>query len=150
MLAPSDMPTHVPVKTPIFYLADGPNKHAGKTRVSIHMCRWMSRIVTTILSVRVERLQEITEEDAQAEGLKCLSKDGRMTWKRGVPDRDGEPGNDDLGWHWHDWCRSPRDAFRKLWESIHGDDTAKGWDANPYVVRIEFAPLKTSAGEASR
>ena len=59
---------------------------------SIHMPRWASRIDLEIIEVRIQRLQEITEDDAIAEGMKKLSKDGGVTWKFGVSDSDGMPG----------------------------------------------------------
>lgn len=131
---------------PIEYVADGKRngnwsawdvKEAGRTRVSIHMCRWMSRIAMPIVSVRVENLQDITDEDAAAEGLRCLSKDGGRTWKWGIPDRDGWPGACDIGWEWTDWNVSPRAAYARLWELINPE---RPWASNPAVVRVEFAP----------
>lgn len=137
-IAPSDMPTHAPVKTPVFYLADGHHPHAGKTRVSIHMPDWACRIRARIESVREEPLQDITDEDVKAEGLKCLSKDGGRTWKWGIPDRDGWPGGTDIGWEWTDWRVSPRAAYARLWDLINPN---RPWASNPSVVRVEFAPL---------
>lgn len=133
MLAPSDMPTHAPVKTPIFYLADGRHQHAGKTRVSIHMCRWMSRIVTPIVSVRIEPLWSITDEDAKAEGARF--HDGRGVGHSGwrLDEKDVYP--------------TPRDAFLGLWAQLHGNDSLR---ANPRVVRVQFEPLKPTGGEAAR
>lgn len=101
---------------------------------SIHMPRSASRITLEITAVRVERLNEISAADAKDEGLTALSKDGTLV-KYGIPDRDGLPGNDDLGWHWQKWERDPRCAYRTLWESINGPGS---WDMNPWVWVVEF------------
>jgi len=78
---------------------------------SIHMPRWASRITLEITSIRVERLLDISEEDAKAEG----------TTSSGV--------GFDL-----DHLKY-RAGFQTLWESING---AGSWDANPWVWVIEF------------
>lgn len=104
---------------------------------SIHMPRWAARIILEVTDVRVERVQDITEEDAKAEGLSALSKDGGRLWKYGIPDRDKLPGNDDDGWHWTEWDADPRVAFRKLWDSIN-DARGFGWAPNPWVWAITF------------
>lgn len=83
---------------------------AGKLRPSIHMPRWASRITLDVISVRVERLQDITEEDARAEG--CTDTDPRV------------------GSAWL--------QFSELWESVHGANGPKCWDANPWVWVIGF------------
>ncbi|MBS0424575.1 MAG: hypothetical protein JSR71_09190 [Proteobacteria bacterium] len=106
---------------------------------SIHMPRWASRITLENVSVRVELLQDISEEDAVFEGLKALTKDDGITIKYGIPDRDGYPGNDDHGWHWRDWNTSPRLAYKRLWESINEKGS---WDLNPWVWVVEFKKIE--------
>lgn len=108
-------------------------------RPSIHMPRWASRINLEITRVRVERLQDISEADAMAEGLKLLSKDGGRTYKYGITDRDGLPGTDDHGWPWKHFELSAKAAYRRLWESINGPGS---WDANPLVWVVEFRNLE--------
>ena len=82
-----------------FYLADesSPNNKpmSGRWRPSIHMPRWASRITLEITDVRVERLQDISNEDAVAEGI-------------GTP---------------CDMRYAALDAFKPLWESINGPDS---------------------------
>lgn len=80
----------------------------GRWRPSIHMPRWASRITLEITGVRVERLNDISEDDAKAEGAPtecCVIGDKHF-----------------LG-------------FRSLWRSIYGADS---WQANPWVWVIEF------------
>lgn len=102
---------------PIWFPADGPvpEKHAGqfwhRARPSIHMPRWASRLTLTVTDVRVQRLQDISEADAIAEG-------GDPVQARMYPE---------LGTcrHW----------FQDLWNSLHGPGA---WDANPWVVALTF------------
>ena len=105
---------------------------------SIYMPRWASRIQLEITDIRVERLNDISEEDSMAEGLKAVSKDGDL-YKCGIPDADGLPGNDNYGWHWHEWEVFAKTAFRKLWQKING---IKSWDDNPWVWVVEFERIK--------
>lgn len=124
----------------VLWLADdakrlnGPEQW-GRYRHARFMPRWASRITLKVTDVRVQRLQDISKEDAKAEGLKCLSKDGGRVWKWGIPDADGEPGNDDVGWHWQDWETSPVQAYRRLWEAINGKGS---WAADPWVWAYTF------------
>lgn len=107
--------------TPIRYEADGLNSSTtfstGKLRPSMFMPRWASRITLEIVSVRVERLQDISEADAQAEG-----------WTR-RPEVSTDP---------QVHKEAARDWFMDLWESING---AGSWDANPWVWVVEFRRL---------
>jgi hypothetical protein len=94
----------------IFYKADGkPDPWDGiKWKPSIHMPRRASRITIEITGVRTERLNDITEVDAIAEGAQC----------EGVPA-----------------ALTNRGAFAKLWEVINGKGS---WQHNPWVWVIEF------------
>ena len=111
---------------------------------SIHMPRWASRILLEITDVRVERLQDISEEQAQAEG--CFFTDygqecfhGGTGWKDvGIcPAQAGH--RQRTGWAWdkttsHEECLgTPRWAFANLWNSTGGD-----WYANPWVWVVEL------------
>lgn len=82
-------------------------------RPSIHMPRWASRLTLTVTDVRVERLQDISEADAVAEGCK------------GFVSRDGEDG------------LSPREEYRDLWDSINAKRAP--WDSNPWVMVLTFS-----------
>lgn len=108
-----------------------------KWQPSIFMPRSISRITLEITSVRIERLTAITPEDAEAEGLAMLTKDGGRLWKYGIPDADGLPGEDDDGWPWHLWRISPVDAYEALWDSLNAK-RGFGWTVNPLVWVIEF------------
>lgn len=99
----------------LVYAADGLAPYETDQPVwkpSIHMPRWACRILLEITGVRVERLQDISDEQAKAEGLRAW----RMTGDGGYSD-DGE---------------SARDQFIDLWRSTGGN-----WDANPWVWVIE-------------
>ncbi|SHL11365.1 hypothetical protein SAMN05216428_101116 [Nitrosospira sp. Nsp11] len=93
---------------------------------SIHMPRWASRILLEITGVRVERLQDISEEDAIAEGCEAIQG---CEWRTFVEADAGVP------YHAH----TAIDAYRGLWESINGEGS---WDANPWVWVIEFRKIQ--------
>jgi hypothetical protein len=83
------------------------------------MPRWASRILLEITRVRVQRLQDISEMDARAEGVDYDPGEGGTFW---VPDC-GCASDSAVG------------AFRLLWESINGDGS---WAADPWVWVVEF------------
>lgn len=111
-------------------------------RSSRYMHRWASRITLLVTDVHVQRLHDIAEQDVIAEGLAKVSKDGKL-WKFGLPDSDGLPGNDDHGWHWKDWSADPKQAFARLWNSLHGD----AWGLNPWVAVYTFKPVLRNIDE---
>jgi hypothetical protein len=117
-------------------------------RPSIHMPRWASRLTLVVTDVRVQRLQDISEDEAKAEGLSTVSKDGKL-WKWGIADSDGLPGNDDFGWHWRDWKTSPLDAFAKLWDSMYAK-RGQGREENPWVCAITFDVHKRNIDQMDR
>lgn len=99
----------------------------GKLRPSIHMPRWASRITLEVVGVRVERLQDVSDADAVAEGIEAwregwnLPTAGEM-FLRGtqarVATKDGS---------------TAKRLFYLLWQSTGGD-----WAANPWVWVVEF------------
>jgi len=114
-------------KENLVYRADDPDpdfdgesiKDAGGWRPSIFMPRWASRITLEICSVRVERLNSISGEDAIAEGVSRLSCYGP-----GCPDGCNARG-----------CIGAREAYQHLWETIHGPGS---WELNQWAWVLEF------------
>jgi hypothetical protein len=102
---------------------------------SIHMPRWASRITLEIVSVRVERLQDISEADALAEGIDCrhLIVDTRYEGGSHVEEWAGRYFYDGL--EKDEGLESAEDDYAALWERING---AGSWAANPWVWVIEF------------
>jgi hypothetical protein len=118
------------VQSAVYYGADGEETNPGhfypvrgfreellrpqeiNWRPSIHMPRWASRLTLEVTGVKVERLNDISQEDARAEGIP-RSLDGT------------EP--------------SPLLWFRELWDSINGKREGANWGANPWVIAVSFA-----------
>lgn len=89
------------------------------------MPRWACRLVLPLVSVRVERVQDITDEDAEAEGIREWAKtDPKLCALRAagfaVPN-------------------GPRFLFRLCWISIYGEGS---WDANPWVWVAEWKEIE--------
>ena len=84
-------------------------------RPSIHMPRWASRILLEVRGVRVERLQDISEEDAMKEGICCENSDLSI---------------------------SNRLAFSMLWDSIYDNRSDCSWNDNPWVCVVEFEVIE--------
>jgi len=104
-------------------------------RSAEEMPRFACRLLLEITDIRIERVQDISEDDALSMGLSRLTKDGGRTYKYGLPDKDGLPGNDDYGWHWSEWDADHKVAFARYWESMQGKGA---WDRNDWVWVIEF------------
>jgi hypothetical protein len=102
-----------PEQPKVYYRATHEGHAAWNWKPSIFMPRWASRITLEITSIRVERLQEISEEDAVAEGC-CVKLNGH---------------DDDFA----------RNCYRKLWETINGKGS---WDLNPWVWVVGFRKVE--------
>ena len=102
----------------VIWRADGEMPGPEIWRPSIHMPRWASRITLEITGVRVERLQDISEEDAAAEGV----GPGYMPNSLGSTT-----------------CAGYRPMFARVWRDINGPDS---WAANPWVWVIEFKRIE--------
>ena len=108
-------------------LAGSPD-HAWRS--PIHMPRWASRLTLLVESVRVQRLQDISDGDARAEGISVLplqDADDPSAWWQ------SEPGEHQ--------ARTPVGSYRLLWNSLHGPDA---WSLNPFVAAIGFRVIKAN------
>lgn len=106
----------------VWYEADAPHQPgAGKLRPGMFMPRWASRITLEVVGVRVERLNDISEADALAEGV-------TPKWEPGCSGRLMEAFS---GFSF----RPAASAYADLWEQINGPAS---WDANPWVWAVEF------------
>lgn len=102
---------------------------------SIHMPRWASRILLEITDVRVERLNAISEEDAQREGVHTEVWDQTVVARNyAARDEFFQFWSEDMP-HYVEMNQLYRSSFRSLWESIYGSEN---WLANPWVWVIEF------------
>lgn len=115
-LAPRDLPDGLKAE----YVADGPAIFDGRIRPGMFMPRWASRITLEITDVRVERLQDISEDDARAEGFSVDRISDYLDVVERMDQTESRPAT----------C-----LYRDLWDEINGDGA---WDANPWVWAISF------------
>jgi hypothetical protein len=108
-----------------FYQADGGTVAGEITRwtPAIHQPRWASRLTLTVTTVRVQRLQDISEADAKAEGAKFFVPANHLS-------HGGWSHNE---WHLHETAKQ---SFAGLWGDINGDGS---WNANPWVAAYTFS-----------
>lgn len=120
---------------PIWYCADGePDRalwwHLSEiSKPAIHMPRWMSRITLDVTSVEFQRLGDMTDQDATAEGIEQLPNGSY-----GIPSIE--------------WCcdfDTPMEAFRRLWIEIN-----KVWHEYLWVEVIKFDPRRGNIDELSK
>jgi len=100
------------------YKAEWDRSPPSKWRPSIHMPRWASRLTLEITDVRVERLQDISEEDAKAEGFMRMIADDALNF---YPCSKG----------------TYKCGFAGLWNSLY-----QSWNENPWVWVVEFKVIK--------
>lgn len=144
-----EAPRMVSKFAPIHFAADGnppncSNRHYGQAglrggkfaapdpwavwtkRPSIHMPKWASRITLEVTGVKVERLQDISEEDAVAEGCFKGKASGRVFANQASMHFGGDQWANALDW------------YADLWEEINGRGS---WEANPWVAVYTFRPI---------
>jgi len=129
---------YVPLQSaPVHYCADHPKKPAidavspvtgnewlWRKKLGRFLPKWASRITLEIESVRVERLQDISEEDARAEGIVDFGRqDGAPYPHFNLPDRSLTTEHTAVS------------VFVQLWQSINGPES---WEQNPYVWVLNF------------
>jgi hypothetical protein len=121
----------------VAYEADGGYSDGlGKLRPSIHMPRWASRLTLEITKIRVERVRDISKDDALAEGISVLplqSADDPSAWFQSSPGVNQE--------------RTAQASYRALWDKLNAkrEDGKYAWAANPWVWVLEFTRLEPSA-----
>lgn len=135
-IKPSEMPVLDGETFPVDYRADNPlglwptKERPGKTRTAIHMPRWASRLVLPVTSVRAERVQDITEEDAIAEG--CTGHDPEPA----------DEGGTIYAWPGRSSAASPLAHFRYLWDEINGHRDGASWSDNPPLWVYGWKPVR--------
>lgn len=116
--------------------------NGGPWRPSIHMPRWASRLTLTVTDVRVERLQDISDDDVTAEGCRRITDHGMDGWE----------------YHGQHWATFPdgtnaccfkhaQDSYRQLWEIINGPGA---WEANPWVAAYTFTVAHGNIDQLAR
>ena len=123
----------------VVYASDGAN--ASRWRPSIHMPRWASRLTLIVERVRVERLQEISYEDALAEGMTDFAK-FLDCFNRGTSQT--EETNDQCARR----LRWPQRAFAEIWDNLNASRAP--WASNPWVAAIKFRVIKANIDATGR
>lgn len=116
--------TDHPAKPMLDVVSPGTGQWGWRKKIGRFLPRWASRITLEIVAIRVERLQEISEEHAMAEGIIhdphldgfCYDAEGR-------------------GFHGSSAIR----AYENLWRSINGPGS---WETNPWVWCISFKRIE--------
>lgn len=126
-------PRDIDPRCPVFYEADRSDdlkSNLGRFRQGMHMPKWASRITLIVNTVRVQRLQAISERDAISEGCRPFF-DHENTCQVKQPN-GGEMEMAPL--------RGSVEQFQPLWDSINAD-RGFGWDQNPWVAAYTFTPI---------
>ncbi|TKF76618.1 hypothetical protein FCV62_17450 [Vibrio kanaloae] len=112
--SPQFLPDALKTTEHCIYKTNGPID--GKWTPSIHMPRWASRLTLKVTNVHIERVQDISEEQAIKEGMPTDEECQKLAVESGIG-----------------WYQKPAIWFKNAWNSIYNN-----WDQNPYVWVIEF------------
>ena len=104
----------------------------GAARSPLFMPAWAARTFLKITDVRAERLQEITEDDALAEGIEISSWECCITPFKNYSKRKEDQ-------HPNNGFSSAPSSYKSLWDSINKDYQ---WESNPWVFRYEFEKVE--------
>lgn len=111
----------------VTYEADqGMRYFSGRLRQGMHMPKRLSRLTLHVTEVRAQRLQDISEEDAKAEGVDPVREFTEASYDRGSQFYYAK-------------------AYASLWDRING---AGSWDANPWVAAYTFEVERCNIAEA--
>lgn len=129
------VPAYILIGKRYIYKADGYDNRFGpvKWKPSIHMPKEAARIWLEVTDIRVERLHNITDADAIAEGVE----------KR--PDSDSSTKYNYKHYRYGGYDVGARVSFRTLWEVINGEES---WAENPWVWVVSFKILSTTGNPA--
>lgn len=110
----------------------------GRLRPGMHMPRWASRLTLIVTDVRVERLQDISEADAIAEGIACenviIGAHGDTGHHCEITADRYWNGTEDDDFEGHE---AGEDAYADLWDRINAA-RGFGWDTNPWIATVTF------------
>jgi hypothetical protein len=117
---------------------DADGEPFGRHRQAMHMPRWASRLWLEVYEVRVQRLQDIDEADALAEGI-------IHEWVIIGANCNGGVHSEEWGdRYWHgagdddtERYECPIDAYAALWDSLH-TELGTRWADNPWIVAYSF------------
>jgi hypothetical protein len=110
----------------VFYKADCYDRkdiEYWKWKPSIFMPKEACRIFLKLTNIRVERLNDISENDSLMEGIRAFTKDNSL-FKHGLD-----------GWEWQSMPKYAKEAYRMLWDKINGKGS---WNLNPFVWVYDF------------
>lgn len=118
--------------TIFIYKANGTELQPGmKWKPSIHMPKDAARIWLQVEEIKVERLHDISEEDAESEGVQWIRRTSGICFMDYVI---GE----------YVFPMTAKNSFKSLWKKINGNDWNIGWDLNPWVWVVKFKTLSTT------
>lgn len=107
-------PTHYDNNGRGYFVIEKEGKAAGSWRSSLYMPRWASRTTLNLQAIKIEKLQELSSQDAILEGVYTSAHR-----------REG---------------LDYQEVFKEVWDSLHPD--ANRWEDNPYVFSLGFSVVK--------